>query len=223
MPSYEWNFDVIWTYRGALLSGLRYTIELSLLSCVIGTILGLFLAIGRRAKRAWLRIPCIVSTELLLALPLLVLLIWIYYCLPLVNRSLALDAFSSGVVALSLNLSAFVGETLRAGLDTIPRAYTDAAQVLGLSKWHAFRGIVLPLAIRRVTPPLLAQYITTIKLSSLASVIAVYEFLHSAENLIAVTFRPLEVYTAVAVGYLIVILPLSTVVRYLEKRIVVRT
>lgn len=197
--------------------------ELSLISCVIGTILGLFLALGRRSKNSWFRIPSIVGTEILLALPLLVLLIWIYYCLPILNRSFALNAFSSGVVALSLNLSAFVGETLRAGLETIPRSYTDAAHVIGLSRWQSFRGIVLPLAVRRVLPPLLAQYITTIKLSSLASVIAVYEFLHSAENIIAMTYRPLEVYTAVAVGYLVVILPLSLGVRFLEKRIVVRT
>jgi polar amino acid transport system permease protein len=222
MRQYQPEFGVIWTYRAALFEGLRTTVLVSVLASALGTLGAIVLVSCRSSRRAWLRVPSQLYIETFLALPLLVLLIWVYYCLPLINPVLSLGAFSAAVVAISMNAAAFIEETLRVGIESIPRGYGDAAHLLGLSRWQFRVGILMPLAVRRVVPALLAQYVTTIKLSSMASIISVYELLHSAENLIAVTFRPLEVYTTVAIGYLLVILPLSFGVRLLERKIQVR-
>lgn len=219
---YQWNFRVISLYGRGLLRGTCVTLELTGICIVIGTLLGLSLCLGRLSKSRALRYASIAYIEVFLALPLLVLLVWIYYCLPLLPGIGSISAFWAAVIAMSLNLAPFVAETMRAGLEDIPQGYIDAGKAVGMTSIQRMRRITLPLGIRTVTPPLLTQYITILKLSSLASIIAVNELLHSATTVISVTYRPLEIYTAVALIYLVIILPVVVFIRYIEKKTIIR-
>ena len=196
------------------IDGALLTLLITLWSIILGTGGGFLLTLGRTSKMWWLAVPSAVIIEVLLALPVLVLMIGIYYCGPVIG--LKLSGMATAVLALALSLSAFVEEIFRAALSAIPRGQVEAARALGMSQVQASIKIVIPQALRIITPPLLGQYIGCLKLSSLASVIAVYELMHSAENLITSTYRPLEVYTALAVMYLILILPLSLITRRFE-------
>ncbi len=213
---YDWDFRLVWHYRWVFLQGGWITLELSFLAIVLGTAIGTLLGLGRASRFLWMRLPISLYVELFLAFPVLVLLIWIYYCGPILFN-VHLSSFWTAVVALTLSLSAFVAEIVRSGLKAVPKGQIEAARALGMTQIQALIYIEVPQALRVVMPPLLGMYISTLKLSSLASVIAVYELLHSAQNLITTTFRPLEVYTVVAAVYLIMLLPLILITRRIES------
>lgn len=213
---YEWDFGVILRNKWVFLHGSIITIQITLFAVAIGTALGGLLGLGRSAKLKWISWPSSAFVEFFLALPILVLLIWIYFCGPLL-AGIRLSGFWAAVSALSLSLSAFVAEIVRSSIQAIPTGHVEAARALGLSHFQATRHIVLPQAIRIMTPPLLGMYIATLKMSSLASVIAVYELLHSAQGLISTSFRPMEIYTTVALVYVAMVLPLSILTRRFES------
>ncbi len=212
---YDWDFNIVFQHKEVFLSGAIITLEITFYAIIFGTLLGAVLGVAKKSKSPYIRIPANIYIELFLALPILVLLIWIYYCGPLLF-GLNLSGFWTAVLALSLSLSAFVAEIVRSGLISVPIGQIESARGLGLSSFQTITRIVLPQAIKVMTPPLLSMYISTLKMSSLASVIAVYELLHSAQNLILSSYRPLEVYTAVAISYLILILPLTLLTRRFE-------
>jgi His/Glu/Gln/Arg/opine family amino acid ABC transporter permease subunit len=193
-------------FREALFHGALVTIELTLVCIVCGTVVGLLLALGRQSSLRVVKVVSVVVIEWFRALPLLVLLVWIYYCLPIVS-GVRLSGFLSAALALSLNLAAFAAETFRAGIESIPAGYMEAARAVGFSKARAMRRIILPQVSRQMLPPLVGLYITMLKLSSLASVLAVQELLHAGSNIISATYRPLEVYTAIALIYVLMVLP----------------
>ena len=121
------------------------------------------------------------------------------------------------MLALSLTLSAFVAEIVRSSLHAVPVGHVEAARGLGMTKIQALRYIVLPQAFRVMLPPLVSMYIDTLKMSSLASIIAVYELLDSAQNLIMSSYRPLEIYTVVALIYVAIIIPFALFTRRYES------
>ena len=215
---YAWDFGVVFLARDVFFKGILITALLSGASIVLGTIPGIILALTRRSKKFLLRVVSKAYIELFLAIPVLVLLIWLYFCLPIILPFTKLSGFWTAVLGFSLSLSAFVAETVRAGIESIPPGQTEAGLTLGMTQSQTMWRIVLPQAIRMVIPPLFTQYITCIKLSSLASVIAVNELLHLSGLLIMKTFRPLEIYTAVAVAYMAIILPLNLLVRSIENK-----
>ena len=128
-----------------------------------------------------------------------------------------ISAFFTALIGLSLNLGAFSAEIFRVGIISIPKGQRESSIALGLSKYQTMKDIILPQAKRVIIPPLTGRYIETIKLTSLASVIAVDELLHSGQNLISVSYRPLEVYTIIALLYLAIIVPLTLILKKLEK------
>lgn len=215
--NYKWDFHFLTAFIPALIKGLGVTLYVSLLSIIVGTIIGIAVAVGRRSQVLPLRIFSSIYINLFLAFPVLVLLIWLYYCLP-VLAGISISSTTTTIVALSLSLGGFIGDIVRGGIDSIPRGQAEAALTLGLSRWQTMRRIVLPQAVRIMVPPILGQYITCVKLSSLASVIAVYELLHTANNIISQTYKPLETYTAVAILYLLMIWPLVRLMRFFEIR-----
>lgn len=212
---YEWDFGVVLRYKWVFIQGAWMTLQITFFAVIIGTLLGALLGLGRTSKLLWVRLPVSVYVELFLAIPILVLLIWIYYCGPIL-LGVNLSGFWTAVLTLSLTLSAFVAEIVRSGLLAVPNGHIEAARALGMSKAQTLRLITIPQAIRVMVPPLLSTYISTLKMSSLASVIAVYELLHAAQNLIMTSFRPLEIYTAVALGYVVMVLPFSFLTRRYE-------
>lgn len=216
MVVYTWDFSVIFTYKEAILKGTLVTLELTFFSIIIGSIIGMIICLMKLSKNPILKYPAIVFIEVFQDLPLLVLFIWLFYALPPVF-GINISAFSTALIGLSLNLGAFSAEIFRAGIISIPKGQTESSIALGLTKFQTMKDIILPQAKKVIIPPLTGRYIETIKLTSLASIIAVDELLHSGQNLISVSYRPLEVYTVIALLYLAIIIPLTLILRKLEK------
>ncbi|MFH0952260.1 MAG: amino acid ABC transporter permease [Patescibacteria group bacterium] len=214
---YDWNWEVISIYKTVFIHGALMTIWLTLFAVVIGTGLGFALAFLKRSRQLFLSGIAKVYIEIFRAIPLLVLLIWIFYVIPILF-DWRLSSFTAAVLALSINLSAFIAETVRAGIESVPRGQYESGLALGLSSRQVMWRIIIPQAIKNMIPNLMGLYITQLKLSSLASVIAVNELLHRSNILISETFRPLEIYTTVAIVYLIIILPLVYLSKVVERR-----
>lgn len=215
---YHWDWSVIFRYKEVFVKGALITLGLTALVIIVGSLLGLVIGLMRKSRFPILPVFARIYIELFRALPILVLLIWLYYVSPIVF-GLQFSPFVTALIALSINLSAFVAETVRAAIESIPKTQFESGLTLGLSPTQTMFMIVLPQAYRSMLPNLLGLYITQLKNTSLASVIAVNELLHQANSVISNTYRPLEVYTAVAVVYLIIILPFTFIIAHVEKKI----
>jgi polar amino acid transport system permease protein len=212
---YDWNFGIVKYYIPQLFSGLYITLTLSIQCILFGTLLGIFVSYFRFSETKIISIFCQAFIEIFLALPVLVLLIWVYYCLPLIG--IRLNSFLTTGIVFSLSLSAFVAETLRTGYESITEGQIEAAKTFLFTRFQIYRYIVFPQALKLVLPALLTQYITAIKLSTIASIIGLYEVLHMANDIVGVTYRPLEIYTILAFLFVVIIAPLNIIVRWLEK------
>ena len=200
-----------------LAGGLKYTLLLSMTAISISVIVGLLIALPGLSEKKWLRGVNRVYVEVVRAIPILVLILWVYYGLPIV-MGLAISVFWAGVVALALSDSAFEAEIFRAGIQSIDRGQLEASDSLGLGYIDRMRYVVLPQAIRRVLPPLGNQLVYMLKMSSLVSVIGMEELTRRANELVTSQYRPLEIYTVLVIEYLILILIVSAGVRWLERR-----
>ncbi len=213
---YDWNFGVIWQYRGVYWNGALVTLALSFSSLIFAMVLGLIVGIARQSKTWVISVPASWYVEIIRDTPLLVQIIWIFYCLPILI-GVEMTAFWSAVITISVHFSAYIAEIIRAGIASIDKGQVDATKVLGLSYFQAMKRIVLPQAYRRMLPPLVNNFADLIKLSALASIIGVYELLHSIDNIIMNTFRPLELYSALAILYFIIIFPVAFGARLMES------
>jgi len=158
-----------------------------------------------------------VYVEALRAVPLLVLLLWVYYGLPVV-LGIELNVFSAGLLTLALSDAAFEAEIFRAGIQSVGVGQSEAASSLGLSRWQSMRLVILPQAVRRILPALGNQFVYVLKMSSLISVIGYQELTRRSNELVLVEYRPLEIYTMLVIEYLALILLASWGVRRLERR-----
>ena len=201
-----------------MLTGLWLTVVLSLCAIVVAVILGLLVALAALSTNRFLRIFNRVYVECFRAIPLLVLLLWIYYGLPVVT-GLQFGTFVAGLITLALSDSAFEAEIFRAGIQSVPRGQREAAETLGLSRWKAFRFVVFPQAIRHILPALGNQFVYVLKMSSLVSVVGLQELTRRANELNVTEYRPLEIYTFLVIEYLALILIVSWLVRRLEHRL----
>ena len=205
-----------------LLGGFWATILISITAAVISASLGLLVALpGLSEKRGW-RIVNRVYVEFVRAIPLLPMLFWVFYGLPLVFKSMGLDIpidpFWGAVITLALSDSAFTAEIYRAGIQSIARGQSEAAQTVGLNYYQTMRYVILPQAIRRILPPLANQFIYILKMSAFASVIGFQELTRRANDLVVTEYRPLEIYTLLILEYLVLVLVISQAVRWLERR-----
>ena len=200
-----------------LLEGLGYTVAVSLVAMTLSVSVGLAVALPGISKRRWLRRFNRVYVELVRSIPLLVLLLWVYYGLPVV-LDVSINAFWAGVIALTVSDSAFTAEVFRAGIQSVERGQHEAADCMGLTWWQKMRLIILPQAIRRILPPLGNQFIYVLKMSSLVSVIGMAELTRRANELVVSEYRPLEIYTVLVLEYLVLILIVSAGVRWMERR-----
>jgi His/Glu/Gln/Arg/opine family amino acid ABC transporter permease subunit len=217
--TYTWHWSVLFSHGALalLVTGLKYTLIVAALALVFGNVLGLLVALLRLSKKPPFAQLAYVYTDFFRTTPALVQLIWIFYVMPVLFH-VSLSPVVSGVLALSLNAGAFLSEIFRAGLKSIGRGQRDAAFVLGLSPVQTFRHVVFPQAVRRVLPPAGNVFISLIKDSSLLSVIAVPELTYQSQTFVTNTFRPLEIYTALAVLYFALTYPLSLLTSALERR-----
>ena len=201
-----------------LLSGLYYTILLSLTAIVISIVLGLAVALPGLSKNPSLRRFNRVYVELVRAVPILVLILWVYYGLPQLT-GLTISVFWAGVIALALSDSAFEAEIFRGGIQSIDKGQYEAAYSISLNYVDMMRYVILPQAIRRILPALGNQLVYMLKMSSLVSVIGMQELTRKANELVVTEYRPLEIYTILVLEYLVLILIVSTGIRRLERKL----
>ena len=152
------------------------------------------------------------------AIPILVLILWVYYGLPQV-AGISISVFWAGVLALAISDSAFQAEIFRAGIQSINRGQYEAAASISLNYRDTMRFVILPQAIKRILPALGNQLVYMLKMSSLVSVIGMQELTRRANELVVTEYRPLEIYTVLVIEYLVVILVVSAGVRWLERRL----
>lgn len=200
-----------------LLGGLKFTIALSVTAIAISIVAGLLIALPGLSERRPMRAINRTYVELVRAVPILVLILWVYYGLPQL-ADISISVFWAGVIALALSDSAFQAEIFRAGIQSIDRGQTEAAQSISLSYRDTMRYVILPQAIRRILPPLGNQLVYMLKMSSLVSVIGMQELTRRANELVVTEYRPLEIYTILVLEYLVLILIVSAGVRWLERR-----
>ena len=218
MITYQFRWDVIWNNLDFLLSGLQMTLFISALSLVFALIGGLILALFDLSRFAVLRLFSLALGEIIRNTPILVQLLWVYYVLPIVF-SIRVSALAGIVIGLSLYMAAFISEVYRAGIQAVPKGHREAAQVLGLTPAQSFVRIVLPQAIRMTLPPLASNFVQLIKFSSLGAVISVSEITRRGMELSSSTFRPLEIFTFIAVVYFFICWPLAMAIRIWESRL----
>jgi polar amino acid transport system permease protein len=201
-----------------LLSGLTTTIFISVVSIVISMVLGLIVAIPSLAKSKFLTYINIGYVEIVRAVPLLVLILWIYYGLPIMT-GISFSPFVSGIIALAISESAFQAEIFRAGINSIKKAQWEAGSSLGLNFFKRLRLVIFPQAIKNILPAIGNQFVYVLKMSSLVSIIGIGDLTRKANELVVTTYRPLEIYTFLILEYLVLILIVSFFVRKLEKRL----
>ena len=201
-----------------LLSGMGVTIYISIISIIISMILGFIVAIPSLAKNKFLTYINIGYVEIVRAIPLLVLILWIYYGLPIMT-GLSFSPFVSGIIALAISESAFQAEIFRAGINSIKQSQWEAGSSLGLTFYKRLRLVILPQAIKNILPALGNQFVYVLKMSSLVSIIGIADLTRKANELVVSTYRPLEIYTFLILEYLILILVVSFFVRKLEKKL----
>ena len=201
-----------------LLSGLTTTIYISVISIIISMLLGLIIAIPSLAKNKFLTFINIGYVEIVRAVPLLVLILWIYYGLPIM-MGISFSPFVSGIIALAISESAFQAEIFRAGINSIKKAQWEAGSSLGLNFFKRLRLVILPQAIKNILPAIGNQFVYVLKMSSLVSIIGIGDLTRKANELVVTTYRPLEIYTFLILEYLVLILIVSFFVRRLEKRL----
>ncbi|MFD0943916.1 amino acid ABC transporter permease [Savagea faecisuis] len=215
MNSYQYDWSVITNNMDVFIDGALKTLEISALALLFSIPIGIIIGLGRISRNKFLQVISTIYIELMRGIPLLVLLIWIFFVL---GRFLNLGAYWSAIIGLALFSAAFIAEIVRAGVQAVPKGQMEAARSAGMTHVQAMRYVVLPQAFRKVLPPLASQFIILIKDSSLVSVVSATDLTLNAKNLVATTFRGLEIWTFVALIYLVMTLTLSLVIRAVEKR-----
>lgn len=200
-----------------LASGLYYTVLLSLTAIVISVVVGLLVALPGLSANRTLRGFNRTYVELVRAVPMLVMILWVYYGLPQIT-GFTISVFWAGVIALALSDSAFEAEIFRAGIQSINKGQYEAAHSVSLNYKDTMRFVILPQAIKRILPALGNQLVYMLKMSSLVSVIGMQELTRKANELVVTEYRPLEIYTILLLEYLVLILIASACVRWLERR-----
>ena len=209
------NADVLRRALPLLLSGLWTTVLLGFACIPLGMALGLLVAVMRLYGARPLRLLAVGYTGLFRAVPLLVLLVLIYYALPFVG--VRLSSFAAATAALSLVSAAYAAEIFRAGIEAVPHGQFEAAQALGLRRWQTVLRVVLPQALRIVVPPLTNNGINVLKDTALASVVAMPDLLKQATQAQALYANPSPLIGAAAL-YLVLLLPLVALVGALSRR-----
>lgn len=215
---YDWNFGILWEYRSLLGEGILMTLRIVVLSVALGIIIGMILTPMRMSENKPLRWTATAIIEVFRSTPPLVLVVWSYYCLPIVS-GLALPAYWTCVFAISLYSGVYFAEIFRSGVQAVDRGLIEAGQSVGMSRIAILRRIVAPLAFLRIMPPFTGQCIMAIKNSVLGSYIAVGEILYEGQRLSTHTFRPMEILTFVALFFICTIMPLSLIAAAIERKI----
>jgi polar amino acid transport system permease protein len=219
MASYNFDWSVVGPALPHLLHGLVLTIEVSVIVIAISTVLGFPLAVARMNRHEIIRWPAQVYIEIFRCTPLLVQLLWVFYALPAV-LGITIPAVPSVCIALTGNLTAFMAEAYRAGMQSIPVEQIEAAQMLRLSRFQILRNIIVPQAFRQQIPIILSLDVSLFKDTSLVSALGVGDLTFQGNVLSSQTYRPMEIFTTVAVIYFVIAFPLTLITSAIESRII---
>ena len=213
---YGWNWNAIWQYRQKFLHGWLMTVALSAAALLVSLLIGVLTALARRSAVLPLRYAAVLYVETIRGTPLLVQILILFY---VVANAFGIDnRYLVGVLTLSLFAGAYLAEMIRAGIESVRGSQLESARAIGLTRVQTYRYVIFPQVVRQLIPPLTGQFASIIKDSSLLSIIAVSEFTLNAQEVNAFTYSTLESYLPLAVGYLLLTLPISLLSRALERR-----
>ena len=216
--TYQWDFAVVWRNSHLLLSGLVNTLTVTGAALALGIPLGLVIALLRLSRTRALAVPAGVFVEFFRSTPPLVQLFWCFFALPLIT-GITIDPFEAAVLTLTVQSSAFFAEVFRGGIVSVERGQWEAGRALGMTYSQQMRRIILPQAIKRMIPAFLERAIELMKTTTLVATVAYADLLFQASDIAQKTFRPLEVFTAVAALYFVVIFCASRAVAVAERRL----
>ena len=217
--NYHWDFHPVFEHFPMLLTGFENTAKLAIVAIILGAVFGLVLTFMRLATHRSIRYPAIAFIEFYRNTPALVHFFWFYYALPVVVN-VNLDPFTAAILALATQSSAFYAEVYRGGIISIERGQWEASKALGMHHHQLMKRIILPQAFSRMIPPFVERTFELIKTTTLASTLAYAEILYQATRVSSETYRPIEVYTTVAVIFIVTLALASLAFNRLEKRLV---
>jgi polar amino acid transport system permease protein len=212
------DWAVVWEHRDRFVDGAAMTLLLTVSTMALAVPGGLILAALRMSSIKSVERAATAFVEFFRATPLILQIYWAFYVLP-VTFNLRLSEFATGLVGLSLNVSAFNSETFRAGILSIRKGQSNAGLALGMSNWQVFSRIVLPQAATRVLPALASTWVSLFKDTSLVSTIAIAELSYVSLQLRAQTFRYLEILTAMAVIYWLLGYPQAKLADWIHRKV----
>ena len=213
-----------WEYREMLWRGWLMTLLISIAALFGSVIFGLLFMLGQRSPLVVVRWTCRAFLEFVRDTPLLVHLLFGYFVIfaPLISRPLSEQGFNDkliiGILLLSVFEGAYLGEILRGGVDSIPKTQWESARAVGFSRFQVYQYVIFPQALRRVLPAMAGLFVSLIKDSSLLNVIGVTEYFYNTKNFISRSYTGLEGYVPLALGYLVLTLPVAWLAHWLEKR-----
>ena len=211
------DWSVVWRFRAALWEGTQVTVLLAVLTMLVAVPGGIVLALMRLSPIRAVSFASLAFVEFFRNLPLILLVYWAFYVLPELT-DIAFSEFTTGLVALSLNVSAYNAETFRAGIQSIRKGQTEAGLAMGMGRNQVMWQVVLPQAARRVVPVLASTWISLFKDTSLVSVIGVAELAHVSLQIRSQTFRVLEMLTAMAAIYWVLGYPQAKLIDWVNRR-----
>jgi His/Glu/Gln/Arg/opine family amino acid ABC transporter permease subunit len=194
------------------------TLRLAIPAIVLGSILGLFIALGRLGRSSWIRVPATAYVEFFRGVPLVMVIFWFWFIIPVLLR-VPLPEYAVALTAFVIFEAAYLGEIIRAGIQSVPRGQIEAATATGLTQAQTLRHVILPQALRNMIPALVTQFIVLFKDTSLASIIGYVDLTKAAQIVNNREIRPFELYLFIAVVYWLCTYTMSCYARYLERRL----
>jgi polar amino acid transport system permease protein len=217
MPAYVWDFGAAMLHPELWLKAVTVTVGYAAATTVAGLILGVICGMLLLSKYWIIRLPIGGFVQVFRCTPLLIQIIWFYYALP-VAVAITIPAWLAAGMGLTFYMAAFSAEIFRGGIMSIDRGQWQAAKAIGMMPWQVMHRVVLPQATRRMMPPFVNQTVLQLKNTSLLSIVAVPDLMYTAQVFVSETFRPLEIYTVLAIIYLIILYPMQKLAKMLERR-----
>ncbi len=212
-----WDFSSVLANSDALIAGAIGTVRLFAICLASGMTFGLVVGLGRYARSRWFNWPATLFVEFFRNTPVLVQILWFYFALPIV-APFEISPLSAAALGISLNAAAFSADIYRGGIQSIERGQWEAARAIGMGWGQAMRRIILPQALKRMTPALTSRAIEIFKSTTLASTVAYVELLQQGKLIASINFNPIEAYTTVAVIFFVILWPLVQLTYALERR-----
>lgn len=209
--------NILTSHWNELLTGLGWTLLSSILALFFSLIIGSLFAIMQVTESKSARVIARIYVEVFRNIPLLVITSFFYLVIPM--YIVKVNGFTAGTIGLTIYTSAFIAETVRSGIQSVDLGQMEGARANGLTFWQAMRYVVLPQAFRLVIPPLGNQFVNLVKNSSVLAFVAGFDLMYQANNIASTTFDTINSYMVVGVLYLIITMPISYYMRYLEKRL----